>query len=100
MVKIVDNSGQYKLTIPKDIVVDKSWSSKTRIKFIEDINENIFLKPAEGKGIKIVNNSGQFKITIPKDIVEDKGWSSNTKLRFVENIGGNIILKEIKDKRK
>jgi len=100
LVKIVNNNGQHKITIPRDIIEVKGWSSKTKLRFLEDVYGNIILKPIEGSGIKIVNNAGQYKITVPIDIVDDKGWSSKTKLRFVEDIDGNIILKEIKEKPK
>lgn len=94
MVNVVNNNGQYKVTIPKHIILVKGWSSKIKLRFIEDANANIMLK-ADVSGIKIVDNAGQFKITIPIDIVQDKGWSSKTKLRFIEDLGGSIILKEI-----
>ena len=96
MVKVVNNSGQHKITIPKDIVEAKGWISKTRLRFIEDFKENIILKPVEGKGTKVVDNAGQHKITIPKDIIGDRNWSSETRLRFIEDIEGNIMLKEMK----
>ncbi len=99
MVKIVNNYGQYKVTIPKDIIEVKGWSSKTELRFIEDINENIILKPVKKGGIKVVANAGQYKITVPIDVIDDKGWSSKTKLRFVENTNGDIILREIKPRK-
>ncbi len=45
MVKIVNNNGQYKVTLPKDLVEAKGWSSKTKIRFVEDTEGNIIIKP-------------------------------------------------------
>ena len=45
--KIVNNRGQFKLTIPKDIVLSKGWSSETRLRFVEDLEGNIILRPIE-----------------------------------------------------
>lgn len=44
MPKIVDNNGQYKITLPKELVEDKGWSGSTRIRFIEDKRGNVMLK--------------------------------------------------------
>jgi bifunctional DNA-binding transcriptional regulator/antitoxin component of YhaV-PrlF toxin-antitoxin module len=44
MVKVVVNNGQYKITIPKDIAEEKGWTSKTRLRFVEDAEGNIILK--------------------------------------------------------
>lgn len=44
MVRIVDNNGQYKLTLPKEIALAKGWKSGTILRFIEDETGNILLK--------------------------------------------------------
>jgi len=44
MPKIVNNQGQFKVTLPKDLVLAKKWTSSTRIRFIEDSEGNIILK--------------------------------------------------------
>ena len=44
MVKVVVNNGQYKITIPKELALEKGWNSKTRLKFVEDADGNIILK--------------------------------------------------------
>ncbi|MFP4423917.1 MAG: hypothetical protein ACLFP2_01670 [Candidatus Woesearchaeota archaeon] len=44
MVKIVNNKGQYKITIPKDIMLSKGWDENTRVRFVEDTEGNIILK--------------------------------------------------------
>jgi hypothetical protein len=47
LVKIVDNRGQFKITLPKDIVLAKGWCSETRLRFVEDLEGNIILKTIE-----------------------------------------------------
>ena len=49
MVKLVNNNGQYKLTVPKDIVLDRKWTSGTILRFIEDEHGRIYIKEAGGK---------------------------------------------------
>ncbi len=44
MVKIVDNNGQYKVTLPKTLVIDKGWVGGTVIRFVEDLEGRVFLK--------------------------------------------------------
>jgi len=44
MVKLVNNNGQYKLTVPKDLVLDRKWNAKTKIRFVEDENGRVYLK--------------------------------------------------------
>jgi hypothetical protein len=50
VVKIVNNGGQFKITLPKEIVLAKGWSSETRLRFIEDLEGNIILRPIEKGG--------------------------------------------------
>jgi bifunctional DNA-binding transcriptional regulator/antitoxin component of YhaV-PrlF toxin-antitoxin module len=42
--KIVENNGQYKITLPKDLVLDKGWKAGDEIRFVEDTEGRIFLK--------------------------------------------------------
>lgn len=44
MVKIVDNKGQYKITLPKELVEAKGWDRNTRLRFVEDREGNVYLK--------------------------------------------------------
>jgi bifunctional DNA-binding transcriptional regulator/antitoxin component of YhaV-PrlF toxin-antitoxin module len=46
-VKIVNNRGQFKITIPKDIIDSKGWNSEMRLRFVEDLAGNIILRPIE-----------------------------------------------------
>jgi bifunctional DNA-binding transcriptional regulator/antitoxin component of YhaV-PrlF toxin-antitoxin module len=47
LVNIVNNQGQYKITIPKDIVEAKGWNSETKLRFVEDMEGNIALRVIE-----------------------------------------------------
>ena len=49
MVKLVKNNGQYKLTVPVDLVRDKGWDTGTRFRFVEDTDGNITLKVISAK---------------------------------------------------
>ena len=44
MVKVVVNNGQYKITIPKDIAIEKGWNSKTKLRFVETAEGDIILR--------------------------------------------------------
>lgn len=44
MVKVVVNNGQFKITIPKELALERGWNKKTRLKFVEDSEGNIILK--------------------------------------------------------
>jgi bifunctional DNA-binding transcriptional regulator/antitoxin component of YhaV-PrlF toxin-antitoxin module len=44
MPKIVDNKGQYRITLPKELILDKGWKAGTVIRFVEDTKGNIILK--------------------------------------------------------
>ncbi len=50
--KIVANNGQYKITIPKDLVLDKGWKAGDEIRFVEDTEGRIFLKVIPTGNIK------------------------------------------------
>lgn len=48
--KVVVNNGQYKITIPKDIALAKSWNSDTNLLVIMNSEGDIVLKEiARGK---------------------------------------------------
>jgi bifunctional DNA-binding transcriptional regulator/antitoxin component of YhaV-PrlF toxin-antitoxin module len=49
--KVVLNRGQYKITIPKELAEEKGWGAGTKIRFIEDLEGNIFLKIVELKPV-------------------------------------------------
>lgn len=44
MVKIQDNQGQIRITIPKDIAKLKGWKQGTEVVFIQDTSGNIIIK--------------------------------------------------------
>jgi hypothetical protein len=47
LVNIINNQGQHKITIPKDIIEAKGWNSETKLRFVEDVEGNIILKVIE-----------------------------------------------------
>ncbi len=49
--KVVLNQGQYKITIPKELAEEKGWGPGTKIRFVEDLDGNIFIKVVELKPI-------------------------------------------------
>jgi len=44
MVKVVVNNGQFKITIPKELALEKGWNASTILRFVEDTEGNIILK--------------------------------------------------------
>ena len=42
--KVIVNNGQFKLTIPKEIALERGWNKNTRLKFVEDAEGNLILK--------------------------------------------------------
>lgn len=52
MPKVVVNNNQYKITIPKDLAEAKGWNSKTRLRFVEDLEGNVYLKEIKEEGKK------------------------------------------------
>ncbi|MCK5107303.1 MAG: AbrB/MazE/SpoVT family DNA-binding domain-containing protein [Nanoarchaeota archaeon] len=42
--KIVVSNNQYRITVPKDLVEEKGWGAGTKLRFVEDIDGNVFLK--------------------------------------------------------
>ncbi len=42
--KITENNGQYKITIPKDLAMAKGWNKKTRLRFVERPDGTVMLK--------------------------------------------------------
>ncbi len=49
MVKVVVNNGQYKITIPKELALERGWDKNTKLKFVEDPHGNIILKEVKQK---------------------------------------------------
>lgn len=43
-VKIVAYNGQYRITLPKDLVEDKGWRAGTELRFVEDEHGRVYLK--------------------------------------------------------
>jgi bifunctional DNA-binding transcriptional regulator/antitoxin component of YhaV-PrlF toxin-antitoxin module len=47
--RIVENNGQYKITLPKDLVMDKGWKPGDELRFVEDMDGRVFLKVIKAK---------------------------------------------------
>lgn len=42
--RVVAYKGQYRITIPKDLVEAKGWKAGTRLRFVEDAKGDVSLK--------------------------------------------------------
>jgi len=42
--KIVEHNGQFRITLPKDLIKDKNWKAGDELRFVEDLDGRIFLK--------------------------------------------------------
>ncbi len=42
--KIVEHNGQYRITLPKDLIKDKKLKAGDEIRFVEDLDGRIWLK--------------------------------------------------------
>ncbi len=49
MVKVVVNNGQYKVTVPKELAIERGWKAGTILRFVEDLEGNLFLKEVKKK---------------------------------------------------
>ena len=47
--KIVVYNKQYRITIPKELVEAKGWRPKTKLRFVEDTEGNVYLKEIKGE---------------------------------------------------
>lgn|GEM_PF-1605202 len=74
--KIINNNGQYRVTIPKDLVEDKGWNKEdVELRFIEDLQGNVFLKVIQKNQKKKIIS----KTTISKTIISKKTNKVNKK---------------------
>ena len=74
--KIINNNGQYRVTIPKDLVEDKGWNQEdVELRFIEDLQGNVFLKVIQKNQKKKIIS----KTTISKTIISKKTNKVNKK---------------------
>ena len=102
--RLQNNRGQYKLTIPRDIALLKKWKQSSEIIILVDLNLNVIIKDIAGNKKrgrkKIQNNNGQFRITIPKNIVLLKKWRHGTQIIALIKENEDLVLKEIFEKEK
>lgn len=50
--KLVVNNGQYKITIPKELAESKGWKAGTILRFVEDVDGNVYFKEVKKKNDK------------------------------------------------
>ena len=50
--KVVLNNKQYKITIPKELAEEKGWGPGTRLRFVEDLEGNVFIKVIDKKPLR------------------------------------------------
>ncbi len=94
------NRKQYLITIPKSLVLAKSWRKSDVLEFNFDASANIIVQkqgdsgaPAS-KSILQFRNEKQFVITLPKSMVMAKGWKQGDELEFVLNEQANIVIRK------
>ena len=44
MPKIINNNGQYRITIPKELVLSKKWKEGKVLRFVEDTDGKVYLE--------------------------------------------------------
>tara|TARA_Y100000310_G_scaffold83035_1_gene79711 strand:+ start:153 stop:296 length:144 start_codon:yes stop_codon:yes gene_type:complete len=42
--KVVVSNNQFRITLPKDLVEEKGWKAGTKLRFVEDLEGNVYLK--------------------------------------------------------
>ena len=47
--RIVVSNKQFRITLPKDLVEEKGWKAGTKLRFIEDLEGNVYLKKIKKK---------------------------------------------------
>jgi bifunctional DNA-binding transcriptional regulator/antitoxin component of YhaV-PrlF toxin-antitoxin module len=52
MPTIVEFNKQYRITLPKDLIEEKGWKAGTKLRFVEDLQGNIFVKVIKPKKSK------------------------------------------------
>ena len=47
--KVVVSNKQFRITLPKDLVEEKGWKAGTKLRFVEDLEGNVYLKKIKKK---------------------------------------------------
>ena len=47
MVRVVEFKGQYRITLPRELAISKGWEAGTVLRFVENVDGNIILKPVQ-----------------------------------------------------
>ena len=94
------NGKQYLVTIPRSLVLAKSWQKGDSLSFTFDQNANIIVNKYEpgadsSKSSLQLRNGKQFVITLPRSIVMAKGWKQGDDVEFVLNEQAKIVIKRI-----
>ncbi|MBI2139889.1 hypothetical protein HYU14_03120 [Candidatus Woesearchaeota archaeon] len=51
MVKIVNNNGQFRITLPKDMALAKGWGKGTILRFVEMTDGRLMLQEIKKEGV-------------------------------------------------
>ena len=94
------NGKQYLVTIPRSLVLAKSWKKSDLISFTFDQNANIIVNKYEvgvdsSKSSLQLRNGKQFVITLPRSIVMAKGWKQGDEVEFILNEQAKIVIKKV-----
>ncbi len=94
------NQKQFVITLPKGLVLAKSWKKGDNLEFVLDKTGNILIKKVIGKKVSNKSilqfpNNKQFTLTIPKDLVLAKGWKKGYILEFIFDDKSNLIMKKV-----
>jgi|TARA_Y100000310_G_scaffold275713_1_gene292399 bifunctional DNA-binding transcriptional regulator/antitoxin component of YhaV-PrlF toxin-antitoxin module len=47
--RVVVSNKQFRITLPKDLVEEKGWKAGTKLRFVEDLEGNVYLKEIKKK---------------------------------------------------
>jgi bifunctional DNA-binding transcriptional regulator/antitoxin component of YhaV-PrlF toxin-antitoxin module len=47
--RVVVSNNQFRITLPKDLVEEKGWKAGTKLRFVEDLEGNVYLKEIKKK---------------------------------------------------
>lgn len=90
---------QYKLTVPKGLVLAKGWRKGEKLTFSLTTKGDLIIKPMNGKKLvkkatlQFLNNT-QFMLTLPKELVMAKRWKAGDRLEFVFDDNTDLVMKK------
>ncbi len=115
--RIQNNNGQFRITLPKGIALLKGLHQGKKITVVLNEKNEVVIKDIIFETIKsatqnqirtskrkkirsIQDNNGQYRLTIPKNIAQLKNWKQGTEVIAILAENGDIILKEIKNEKR